>query len=214
MSRFIGRLVIAGAALVVIVIAIGGIGGLIPGLSLPFTTSNVDRSQPPLLREIENIGEFHAASGNFQAVVDLEKDTRFVPSFIKGERTVMVVVGSVDAGVDLRKLPRGSVVQGDDNTVTVTLPPVRLFPARVDPERSSIAGRSRGLVDRLTGVFGDEPGSERELMALGGKKLTEAAAASPDLEARAERNTRALITNLFTQAGYSEVTVKFRPPAV
>lgn len=212
MSRFIGRLVIAGAALVVILVALGGFGGLIPGLNLPFSTKNVDRSQPPLLREIESIGEFHAASGNFQAVIDLEKDTRFVPSFIKGERTVMVVVGSVDAGVDLKKLPPGTVIENSDDNVSVTLPPVELFPARVDPDRSSVAGRSRGLVDRLTGVFGDEPGSERELMALGGKKLSEAAASSPELRARAKRNTRALITNLFEQAGYSEVTVKFREP--
>ncbi len=214
MSRLIGRLVIAGAALVVIVIAFGGIGGLIPGFNLPFTTNSVDRSQPPLLREIENIGEYRAASGNFQVIVDVEQDTRFVPSFIKGERTVMVVAGSVDAGVNLRRLPKDSVVVKGPGKVVVTLPRVVLFPPRVDPERSSVAGRSRGLVDRVSSVFGDEPSSERELMALGSRKLTTAAAAAPDLTQRAKKNTRSMIASVFEQAGYGDVTVRFREPVV
>jgi hypothetical protein len=214
MSRFIGRLVIAGVAVVAIIIALGGIGGLIPALNLPFTTSSVDRSQPPLLREIESIGEYHAASGNFQVIVDVEKDTRFVPSFIKGERTVMVVAGSVDAGVNLHRLPQDAVAVNGPDEVRVTLPPVVLFPPRVDPERSAVAGRSRGLVDRVSSVFGDDPGAERELMALGGRKLASAAAASPELTERAKRTTRAMIAGLLRRAGYQEVTVLFREPAV
>jgi hypothetical protein len=193
--------------------AFGGLGNLLPGLNLPFTTSSVDRSQPPLLRELENIGEYRAASGNFQVIVDVEKDTRFVPSFVKGERTVMVVSGSVDAGVDLDRLAEDSVVaQGD--AVTVTLPEVQLYPPRVDPGRSSVAGRSRGLIDRVGSAFGDDSGSERELLALGGQKLSQAAEASPELRARAKANTRSMISSLFEQAGYDDVTVRFYQPAV
>ena len=101
----LSRLVV-GAFLAVALVAIGTgrIGDLLPSIPNPFGSETVDRSQPPLLQSLVDLSEYHAASANFQVIVDSEKDAQFLPSFIRGERTVYVAGGSVDASVDFARL--------------------------------------------------------------------------------------------------------------
>src|ERR687890_2320834 len=97
---------------------------LIPALN-PFKEETVDRSGPVLLKSLENLSEYRAASANLQVVVDVEQDTDLVPSFIKGERTLFVAAGTVDAAVDFRGLgkdPEAVKVSSDRREVTLTLP--------------------------------------------------------------------------------------------
>lgn len=204
------------AAIAIGVAAVYGLGAftnLLPNLGLPLTTTTVDRSQPPVLQAVSDIGEYRAATGTFQVVVDIERDTRFVPSFIKGERTVMVAVGTVDAGIDFAQLPPRAVrPSADGNTVTVTLPAATRFAPRVDPERSTVAGRSRGLVDRVSSVFSSGNSDDRALLARANDKMAEAAQADPGLEARAQANVRAMLTELLGAAGFERVQVEFAVP--
>ena len=71
--------------------------------------------------------------------------------------------------------------------------------------------RERGLLDRLGSVLSDNPTSERELYRLAQAKM-QAAAASSDLAARAEQNTRAMLESMLRSLGYTQVTVTFRDP--
>ena len=73
----------------------------------PFATRQVDRSQPVLLKAIEDLEVFKAASGNFQVVVDLEEGSRGIPLILKGQRTLFLAGGSVDAEVDFSSLEQG-----------------------------------------------------------------------------------------------------------
>ena len=59
-----------------------------------------------MLQSLQRLDEYHAARANLQQVVDIERDTKHVPSFIKGERMVMVASGDVDATVDFRSSGR------------------------------------------------------------------------------------------------------------
>ena len=52
---------------------------------------------------------------------------------------------------------------GQDGSVTVTLPAPTLAKPVVDPARSHVANRDRGLVNRVADVFKDSPTSERDL---------------------------------------------------
>ncbi len=63
----------------------------------PFGETTKDRSAPVVLQSIQNLSRYESASGNFQVVVDLEKDARFLPGALRGQRTVFVGSGSVDA---------------------------------------------------------------------------------------------------------------------
>lgn len=198
------------ALLLVVVALLGTL--LLRGLDwpgLPFGSETVDRSATPLLTSVADLEEYHAATGSFQVVVDLEKDTRWVPSLLSGERTTFLATGSVDAVVDFTGLDGRAVeVSEDGRSVTFSLPPARLDEADVDLAESRILSRDRGLLDRVGGLFSDNPTGEREVAALAEDKL-DAAAAESDLRATAEENTRAMLTGLARSLGYTDVEVRF-----
>ena len=208
------RLVAAIMGVLVLVVAVAGLGGLrlFPSFPNPFATRQVDRSQPVLLKAIEDLAVYKAASGSFQVVVDLEESSRGIPLILKGQRTLFLAGGSVDAEVDFSTLDEGAIkVSGDGKRADITLPRARLTQARVDPEQSRVFSRERGLLDRLGSVLSDNPTSERELYRLARDKM-QAAAAESDLRARAEQNTRAMLESMLRSLGYTQVTVTFRDP--
>jgi len=202
--------VVLGAIAVGIFLLIGALSGL---LSFdPFATSQVDRTPPVLLKQMQDLNQFRAARGTFEVNVDVENDVNLVPAFIAGERTIFNAIGNVDANVDFSRLGNDAVVLGNDGAITVTLPSPTYAKPVVDPVRSHVAARDRGLVDRIAGVFSDDPTSERDLYVLAGHKLG-AAARESRLLSRAEANTTTMLEGLLGKAGFTDVRVVFTPPA-
>jgi hypothetical protein len=180
----------------------------------PFATETRDRSQPALLQSLQRLHEYHAARANLQQVVDIERDTKHIPSFIKGERTVIVAAGDVDATVDFRRLGPGALhVSPDRREVVISLPAARLSPARLDLARTRIVEHDRGVLDRTRDLLGDGGANDqRELLVLAQQKLDAAARADRDLLPAAERNTAQMLRRLATGLGYERVTVRFAKP--
>jgi Protein of unknown function (DUF4230) len=175
----------------------------------PFRQERVDRTGPAVLMAIEDLSEYRAATGHFEVIVDLEEDSTYLPSFIRGERTLFVAAGSVDATVDFSGLREDAVeVSPNRQAVTLTLPSATLSDAVVDPEASHVFDRQRGLVDRLEGLFSDAPTTERDLYLLAEQRLQEAAAET-ELAATAERNTSLMLDGLLRSLGFTDVTVRF-----
>ncbi|WP_242454608.1 DUF4230 domain-containing protein [Bailinhaonella thermotolerans] len=178
----------------------------------PFGERAVDRSQPVLLKSIQNMARFQAASGEFQVVVDLERDARFLPDAIRGERTLFVGAGTVDAYVDFSGLSGDAVTVSPDRTsVTVRLPRAALEKPNLDNKRSYVFARQRGITNRIEEFLSTKPASQQELYILAERKIAEAAAAS-ELRGRAEQNTRLMLENLLKSLGFTQVTVTV-PPA-
>ena len=101
-------------------------------------------------------------------------------------------------------------VSPDRRAVTVSLPRARPLEPRVDPARSRVFERERGLIDRLGGVFEDNPTSERELYLLAERKLAAAARdTASGLVPSAERNTRVMLEGLMRGLGFERVAVRF-----
>ena len=181
--------------------------GLLPSFGNPLQERVIDTPRPALMTALSNLSDYHASQGAFQVVVDLEKDTPYVPGFVKGERTTYLASGTVDGVVDFRGLDEAAVqVQGQ--SVVITLPPPRLGAPALDLDSSRVVARDRGLVDRVGGALSDNPTSEREVALLAERKLADAAAQS-DVLVRAQDNTRALLTGLAGSFGYTDVTVRF-----
>ena len=182
---------------------------VLPHWGNPFKQQIVDRSPAPLLLALQDLSQYHAATGRFQVVVDVEHDTAHVPALISGERTTFLGIGSVDAMIDFTNVgPDRVTVSPDRRTVTIALPAPRLAPAVVDPAASRVVGRERGLVNRIAAVFQDNPTSEQEVYQLAQARLNEAANAS-DLLRRSQDNTRHMLTTLGRSLGFSDVTVTF-----
>jgi Protein of unknown function (DUF4230) len=176
----------------------------------PFNRETVDRTQPAVLIALQDLSEYRAATGEFQVLVDTQDQVRNLPLVIAGERTLFIANGTVDAAVDFTNVGAESVdIDQARERVSITLPPATLTDPEVDPDRSYVYSRERGIVDRLTGVFNDNPTSERELYQLAEDKL-QAAAADSGLVDLAERNTEAMLRSLLTSLGFTQIEVTFR----
>jgi hypothetical protein len=186
---------------------------LLPGLPNPFAEKTKDRSGPAVLKAIQDMNRFEGASGNFEVVVDLEKDATFLPDAVRGERTLYVGAGSVDAYVDFGRIGKNAVtVNADRTTATVVLPHAQLERTSLDPKRSYVVAQQRGFLDRLGDFFSSNPNDQQQLNELAAAKIQSAAKAS-ELGARAEANTRSMLQQLLTSLGFTSVTVKFSSSA-
>lgn len=198
------------AGLVIIVGLVVGAGVLIGNLfDRPFTTTTVDHSPPPVLVDLRDLAEYHAAQAQFEVVIDQEDDVSFMPAALAGERVQFVGVGTVDAVLDFTTISSGAVVVSDDGTsVTVTLPRPVLTTPVLDHDQSHVMNRDRGLFNRIGGLFSDNPTSEDDLYDAAISKMAEAAAAT-DLSQRAEDNTKLMLYTLFRSLGYAQVDIRF-----
>lgn len=205
-------LLIVSAVVVLFALGVLKLPGL-PGLTNPFGTETVDRSQPALLKSLEDLSEYRAATGHFEVIVDIEKDAKYFPSLIRGERTLFVAAGSVDGVVDFGALTSEQLIVSEDRrSVEVRLPAARLGMVRVDPDSSYVFSRQRGALDRIGSVFSDNPTSERRYYQLAEDKMR-AAAATPGsgILDRAEDNTRSMLTSMLQSLGFTSVVVTFEP---
>jgi hypothetical protein len=184
------------------------LGRLVSGFN-PFDRDTVDRTEPAVLLAVRDLAEFHAATGEFQVIVDSEDTVRNLPRQIAGERTLFVAVGTVDAAVDFSNLGDDAVTIDDArDRVTLRLPGAELTEANVDPDRSYVFSRERGLLDRLAGLFSDSPTDDQPLYQMAERRL-ERAATESGLVDLANRNTEAMLRSLLTSLGFTDVTVAF-----
>jgi len=182
---------------------------VLPGLKDLFGTETQDRSGPALLRSIQDMSRYDAASGNFQVVVDLEKDAKFLPDAIRGTRTLYVGAGTVDAYVNLGKVGEDDVTVDEDRTsATLRLPHAVLGRPALDPDRSYAVSKQRGLLDRLGDLFSDNPNGEQAVQKLAVRHIGDAAKKS-GLTARAEKNTTDMLRGLLRSLGFEEVKVTY-----
>ncbi|HVL96001.1 MAG TPA: DUF4230 domain-containing protein [Solirubrobacteraceae bacterium] len=195
-----------------IVLGVLALVAAIPSLN-PFATERVDRSGPAVLKSIERLSEYRAATAHLEQVVDIEDDARYLPDFLKGEKTLLVAAGDVDAFVDFSALGPGAVrISEDRRAATLTLPAPQLSKPRLDLARSRVYDRDRGLLDRLESIFEDSPTEDRSVLLLAEEKLAAAAAEDGGVLTAAETNTRAMLTELLRGLGFTSVTVRFQAP--
>jgi hypothetical protein len=202
------------AAFVALVIFVPGwLTGLLPGIPNPFEEETIDRSGPAVLKSIRGLEELHSATGHFEVVVDLEKDTA-LPAAVLGERTLFVGVGDVDAIIDLSQLGDGAVqVSEDRRRATIILPQPRLDDVALDLDSSYVYDRQQGVLNEVGDLFGNNDTGEREVFLAGQRKIEEAAEASPELKRAARQNARRTLTALLTSLGFETVDVRFAPIA-
>lgn len=174
-----------------------GVTGLL-GVTDPFQSKTIDRSQPALLVSVQELSEYHAAVGHFQVIVDDEQDVSWVPGFIAGERSLFVANGTVNAFVDLSGLTEGDLTLSEDGTsVKVRLPEAELDKPNLDldQERTYLFSQKRGVIDRVGDAISSQ--NQSDLYQLAEQKL-ESAAEESELAQQAEENTKAMLIGMFS----------------
>ena len=149
---------------------------------------------------MRDLSQYHAAEGEFQVIVDLEHDVDWVPDVIAGSRTLFVAAGSVNAYIDFKGLSdKALTVDTEKKTVQIRLPAPKLDKPNIDQERTYLYSQERGVWDRVKALF-DTP-DQKEFYVLAEEKIADAAT-DAGLTARAERNTRQMLTGLLDSLGY------------
>jgi len=185
------------AGLLVAVLAVVGVAGVL-GLNL-FQPRTTDRSQPVLLKSIQDISQYHAAVGNFEVIIDVDHDVAYVPDVLVGERTLFVAAGTVNAYIDLSAVTdQDLAVSADGTSVEVRLPEPVLDKPNLDPDRSYLFAQQRGVWNRLKALV--ETPNQQEFYKLAEDKLA-AAAAESELARRTTDNTKAMLVGLFGSLG-------------
>jgi uncharacterized protein DUF4230 len=203
-KKFVGA-----AALVAVLVVAAVVGFRL--INSPFTTVTRDRSPAPILTELRDMADFHAAQAQFEVTLDLEKDVRWIPSAIAGERVQFVGIGTVDAVVDFSTVGTGAVkISEDGKGVTLTLPGPYAMDPVLDHNESHVMNRDRGLLNRIGGIFNDNPTSEATLYKAAMNKMANAAGQT-DLLDRAQQHTMAVLTAMLRDMGYEQVYVRFEP---
>ncbi|MFF7381542.1 DUF4230 domain-containing protein [Streptomyces griseoluteus] len=203
--------VLAAIALVLVLLFAGIRLAVLPGIKDLFGTESRDRSGPALLQSIQDMSRYQAASGNFQVVVDLEKNAKYLPDALRGTRTLYVGAGTVDSYVDLGKVGEKDVTVNEDRTSAVLkLPHAQLGRPALDPDRSYAVSKQRGLLDRLGDLFSDNPNGEQAVQKLAVEHIGEAARDS-ELTTRAESNTTGMLQGLLRSLGFTDVRVSYGP---
>ncbi|GIG90807.1 DUF4230 domain-containing protein [Plantactinospora endophytica] len=208
-----GLFVLVGIIGVVAVLVLGvQVSGILPEWRNPFAKEETDRSQPPLLKSIQDLSRYVAAEGNFEVVVDLERNRKYVPDFLLGERTLFVGAGTVDAYVDFGKIGEGAVTESADRkSVEIRLPAPQLGQVNLDLDRSYVFAENRGILNQLGEVFGGDPNRQREVYLKAEQKIADSAKSS-GLGERAQENTRKMLEQLLRSLGYEKVTITYVQP--
>ncbi|ANZ38300.1 hypothetical protein BBK82_21760 [Lentzea guizhouensis] len=174
----------------------------------PFQTTTIDRSHPAVLQELRDLSQYHAATGDYEVVVDIEKDAPWMPDFLAGERTLFVGAGTVNAYVDFGELVEEMLVMSPDGkSVEVRIPEPVLDKPNLDNERSYVFDQKRGLFNRLGAVLDTK--SQQEFYLAAEKRIADAAAGS-QLRQRARDNTKAMLTGLLRALGFDVTVVEAR----
>lgn len=203
-----------GVALLVIAATVAAVLAVQNGLRLlphwldPFAEDTRDRSGPALLRSVRDMHRYQAASGDFQVVVDLDKEGKYLPNSLRGRRTLFVGRGAVNAYVDFSRLGTGSITVNKDRTAaTIRLPHAQLDSTSLDPKNSYVFSTQRGLFDRVGDFFSSNPNDQQQLYVLASQKI-QAAAQESGLQTRADQNTRTMLENMLRALGFKTITVQ------
>lgn len=203
-------------ALVFTVIVAGIVGyaavKIWPHIKNPIPAQTIDRSQPPLLKSIQDLSRYVAAEGNFQEVIDLQHNRKYVPDFLVNDRTLFVAVATVEVYVDFSTIGDGAIKASDDRkTVTIDLPAPAMGKPNIDHSKSYVVAEQKGALNRFGDIFGSDPNKEQEVYQKAEQQIGDAAKSS-GLADRAQINTRKMLEGMLHSLGYTTVTINFAKP--
>ena len=160
---------------------------------------NLGIDQPAIVQRIQRLQRLESVKYTLEKVVTGERQSRFLPQSIAGERLLLIVRGEVFAGVDLGKL-QSNDVRVNGKQVTITLPHAEIFSTRLDNNQTRVYSRETGL------LVPADPNLESEVRAEAERQLLQAALADGILN-NASTNARGTVTALVQALGFTDVDV-------
>ncbi|MBE0689070.1 MAG: DUF4230 domain-containing protein [Anaerolineae bacterium] len=207
MRKTLGRVV--SFILILLIFGLGLFGGFViadRGLLGLLGVGERSITATVILERIQALAELTTTRYNFSGIVTTEREMPPLLQVIYGDRQVLVAVGTIEAGVDLRQLT-GESIQIAGDTLSVTLPAARLQSCAIDESKTYV-------VERDTGIFAPETlnlDSEARRFAI--VQFRDQALESGVLE-QAQDEARTVITQIILaiNAAIERVEITFEAP--
>lgn len=163
---------------------------------------------PDVITQVRELSRLEGVSYHVERVIDLKDKQQTLFGLVSAEDAILLVAsGDVTAGVDLGKLAPGDVsVSPDRRSVTLHLPPVEIFSARLDNDRTYVHTRK-------TDALAERKESLETEARRAAEKTIRAAAEEGGIVKRAEESVERTVGSLVRSLGFAEVHVDFRDRA-
>lgn len=162
-------------------------------------TTTFDVSSPAVVERIRQLSRLETVVYSLDKIVEGNRDSPYIPSFLVGDKILLVAHGEVIAGIDFSQLKPSDIhINGD--AVELHLPPPQILTTRIDNGRTRVFSRTTGLF-----VLAD-PNLESQTRAAAEQQIGQAALDDGILD-KARQNARASVTALLYSLGFHKVAV-------
>ncbi len=164
---------------------------------------SVTPSPAVIVQRLQALNRWETAQMVSQHLVEVRSESTWLPSFLFGERLLLIAQAEVVAGINMRRLsPENVQVQGD--RIVLTLPPPQILSVRLNEVQTRVFTRERGWL-----VFTPDSDLERRARLQAIQEARQAALRSdllPFAMRRAEENLTAFLRAL----GFQEVEIRWQ----
>ncbi len=163
---------------------------------IPQPTPTIYPSAATVIKSVQRLSRLETASYHIEKVITAETGQGPL-GFLFGDKLLLIAYGEVIAGIDLSDLGPDAILRTDDGTLYMRLPPVEIFVATLDNERTEV-------YDRQTGMIGLNQELETEARREAERLILEAAL-EEGLEAEAEGSAQDFIETFMLALGFEQV---------
>jgi Protein of unknown function (DUF4230) len=159
--------------------------------------TQINVSQPTVVRQIQQLQRLETVSYTMDKIITGEHSNAYLPKFLAGDRLLLVVHGEVVGGINLTGLqPADVLIQGQK--VSIHLPTAEVFSTRIDNARTKVYSRDTGLFSS------PDPNLESEVREEAERQLQQDALQDGILKTAGD-NARGTISGMLKGFGFHEV---------
>jgi hypothetical protein len=162
-------------------------------------TTTLDTSAPAVVERIRKLSRLETVVYSIDKIVQGDREYPVLPSFLTGDKLLLIAHGEVMAGIDLSQLQPADVTIRKD-TVSIHIPAPQVLSTRIDNQQTRVYSRLTGL------LVTPDPNLESVVRQAAEQQITQAAISEGILD-KARQNAQASITALLYGLGFHTVDV-------
>jgi hypothetical protein len=162
----------------------------------------IDASRPAVVSQIQRLQRLETVVFGMDKIVAGERESKYLPKFLAGDRLLLIVFGEVTAGIDLNKVQIGDVdVDPEGPAIRLRIPEPEIFSSRLDNDKTRVYSRETGLFSSL------DPQLETDVRREAERQVRQAAVEGGIIDP-AKTNARETLTAFLQGLGFAQVTVE------
>jgi len=159
--------------------------------------TRLDMSRATVVHQVQQLQRLETVVYSMEKIVTGSQESRYLPTFLAGDRLLLIVYGDVTAGIDLAALDV-EAVEVSGSVITLTLPTADIFSTRIDNGRTRVYSRETGL------FTSPDPNLESEVRREAERQVRQAALDGGILKAAAA-NARTTLATFIRGLGFEAV---------